>query len=78
VNVTEVSPGDMLTVTEAGAFLGCSESTVRRLLRKGELIWLRHGHTGRVVIPGTAVEQFLHLQLLDAVAEAGSLTGVVS
>jgi excisionase family DNA binding protein len=71
MNANALAPGDLLTVAEVAAFLHCSAATVYRFVAEGKLEHFRLGTpTGRIRIPGVAVEAFLQRHIsVDVLGE---------
>jgi excisionase family DNA binding protein len=61
--------GNLMTTSEVAALLNCSESTVRRHIKAGELNYFRLGSAkGHLRVSGYHVEEFLTRHLPDAIA----------
>jgi excisionase family DNA binding protein len=60
--------GAYLTVADVGAELACSEPTVRRRIRDGELLAVQLGRPGSAVrVPRAALEAWLYTARLEEV-----------
>jgi excisionase family DNA binding protein len=70
VNTNGIQPGDLLSVAQVAAYLGCSASTVYRHCRSGELGYFRLGPSGDIRISNYHLEWFLRSHLDKATDQA--------
>jgi excisionase family DNA binding protein len=49
----------MLSLKEAAAMLGCTESGLRKLVAKNEIRYFQHGHGGRIRFKAEWIDDFV-------------------
>ena len=63
---------NLLTLREVASFIRVSESTVRRLVRAGDLVAYKIGSRGQLRFQMADVEQFIARQRVSAAADLPS------